>query len=249
MKWFQHQSNARHNLKFQPILEEFGLEGYGMYWILCELVAEQSQNYLITSQKKWKQSLIRTSGVDPSLLDRMLDAFADVNLISKKWLNKGALAIPKMRDYSDNWTKRPHSNYRATTEQLPVDKIRRDKIRIDKKKVTPHPSDMKLAQLLYDLIKKNTPNWYHKPNLNDWADEIRKLREIDKQPLEVIEKVIKWCQDDDFWYKNILSTTKLRKQFPKLLVQMNEKKKVPFDYITKKAKETEEYFKKLNKKL
>jgi len=111
------------------------------------------------------------------------------------------------------------------------------------------PSDMKLAQLLYDLIKKNTPNWYHKPNLNDWADEIRKLREIDKQPIEVIEKVIKWCQDDDFWYKNILSTAKLRKQFPKLLVQMNEKKKVPFDYAAKKAKETEEYFKKLNKKL
>lgn len=113
----------------------------------------------------------------------------------------------------------------------------------------PHPSDIKLAQLLYDLIKKNTPNWYHKPNLNDWADEIRKLREIDKQPVEVIEKVIKWCQDDDFWYKNILSTAKLRKQFPKLLVQMNEKKKVPFDYVTKKAKETEEYFKKLNQKL
>lgn len=247
MKWFQHQSTSHNNLKFQPILEEFGLQGYGMYWILCELVAEQGQNYVITDKKKWKQSLIWSANVDASLLDRMLIAFADSNLISKKWLNRGALAIPKMKDYSDNWTKRPPSNYRATTEQLPVDKIRLDKIRLDKKSTPLLPKDIELSQLLYNLIRKNTPNWYVKPKIEVWAAEIRKLREIDKQSLEEIEKVIRWSQDNDFWKQNILSTTKLRKQFPTLLVQMHKKAKVPFDYTAKKAKETEEYFKKLNK--
>lgn len=248
MKWFQHQSNTHRNLKFQPIIEKFGWEGYGIFWVLCELVAEQGHNYVITAKKKWKQSLIWTLHTTPELLDRLLEALANENLISKKWLNKGALSIPKMKDYSSNWTKRLQSNYRATTEKLQhkirLDKIRLDKNRIDKKRVSSSPQDLKLSQLLYDLIKKNTPEWYHKPKLEDWADEIRKLREIDKQTPELIEKVIRWSQNDDFWSKNILSTAKLRKQFSTLLVQMKEKKKPEdFDYVAQKAKEFDKKYK------
>ena len=170
MKWFQHQSNSHNNLKFQPILEEFGLKGYGMYWILCELVAEQGSNYVITSQKKWKQGLIWSSNVDPSLLDKMLISFADANLISKKWLNRGALAIPKMKDYSDNWTKRPQSNSVVTTQKLPVDKIRIDKIRIDKireeeeEKLTPS-KEMKLFIERGDFFKGLVDYVLEKTNL------------------------------------------------------------------------------------
>ena len=232
MKWFQHQANAHSNLKLQPIIEEFGWEGYGVYWVLCEIIAEQSQNYIITAKKKWKQSLFRMLQVDPQLLDKMLITFADQNLISKKWLNKGALAIPKMKEYSGNWTKRLQSNSVVTAEKLPlkkrIEENRREEKRIEKNRVTIIPQDIKLSQLLYDLIKKRTPNWYHKPDLEEWADEIRKLRVIDTQTPETIEKIIRWCQNDDFWAKNILSTAKLRKQFPTLLVQLNNQPKKPY---------------------
>ena len=35
-----------------------------------------------------------------------------------------------------------------------------------------------------------------------------------------IKEVIIWCQQDDFWYKNILSTEKLRKQYDRLVMNM-----------------------------
>ena len=47
----------------------------------------------------------------------------------------------------------------------------------------------------------------------------------DKRKPEIIEKVILWCQGDDFWQNNILSTGKLRKQFDRLEMQMRKPKK------------------------
>jgi len=170
-------------------LEEFGLKGYGMYWILCELVAEQGSNYVITSQKKWKQGLIWSSNVDPSLLDKMLISFADANLISKKWLNRGALAIPKMKDYSDNWTKRPQSNSVVTTQKLPVDKIRIDKIRIDKKRIDTLNLSKDEKQILecflnlsYKIEESEIPKWAA------WLNELKK----DNPEKNLLSNAKKW---------------------------------------------------------
>ena len=126
MKWFQHQSNSHHNLKFQPLIEEFGWESYALYWVLCELVASQGTKiYTLSAQKNWKKyliSLFKKHFQNDSELECILQKMAEVNLISKKWLNKGTLAIPKMRDYAGNWQRRPQSNYRDTTEQLQIKK-------------------------------------------------------------------------------------------------------------------------------
>ena len=53
---------------------------------------------------------------------------------------------------------------------------------------------------------------------------------LDKRSVDDIEAVIRWCQQDDFWHKNILSTDKLRKQFDKLYMNMPKDKKniIPF---------------------
>lgn len=90
------------------------------------------------------------------------------------------------------------------------------------KKYKFNQSHMELAQWLLDCIKKNKPD-FKEPNLNEWADTIRLMRERDNRKHETIRDVIKWCQLDSFWKSNILSADKLRKQFDKLEMQMNEK--------------------------
>ena len=80
--------------------------------------------------------------------------------------------------------------------------------------------DKELATLLYNLIKEKNPEWNFKPNWDIWSEDIRKLREIDNRTEEQIEFLIKWTQDDDFWSKNILSPSKLRKQFNNLIVKI-----------------------------
>ena len=48
---------------------------------------------------------------------------------------------------------------------------------------------------------------------------------IDGREIENIKKVIDWCQNDSFWYTNILSASKLRKQYDQLYMKMNKTKK------------------------
>jgi len=54
-----------------------------------------------------------------------------------------------------------------------------------------------------------------------WYDDIRKLIEIDKVEMESIRKVFIFLKSDPFWKKNILSTSKLREKFNKLILNAN----------------------------
>ena len=47
---------------------------------------------------------------------------------------------------------------------------------------------------------------------NQWMDTIKKLNEIDNIPFEVIEQIVCYIRNDEFWGKNFLSLNKLRKK-------------------------------------
>jgi hypothetical protein len=83
--------------------------------------------------------------------------------------------------------------------------------------------DMENAELLLDLILKNNPE-AKKPNLDKWADEFRKIRDIDNRTDEQVKYLIKWSQADGFWHKNIRSPEKLRKQWDQLVLEVKGKK-------------------------
>ena len=91
--------------------------------------------------------------------------------------------------------------------------------------------DLVSAKLLYNLIKENNPAWYVEPNWNQWEEDMRKIRELDKRTKEQIEYIIKWAQNDKFWKTNILSPSKLRKQFNTLVVQAKSKSENKRDVI------------------
>jgi hypothetical protein len=76
-----------------------------------------------------------------------------------------------------------------------------------------------LTDLLISEIKNNNPQAKTPANLNNWQNDIRLLIS-DGYNLEQIEKVIKWCQGDDFWKSNILSAKKLREKMGTLIIQM-----------------------------
>lgn len=81
-----------------------------------------------------------------------------------------------------------------------------------------------LSLILYKYILRNNPE-YKKPNLYDWAVHIDYMIRLDKRKPQKIYEIIKWCQQDNFWHKNILSTEKLRKQYDKLVINMVKVKK------------------------
>ena len=106
MKWFQHQSNAHRDLDTEPLIEELGLEGYGFLWITYELVADKGKNYRIKERKDWKNYLKRTSKLPQEKFEKFLSTLVKLDLINEKAYNKGDLYAPKMKKYSDDYTKR-----------------------------------------------------------------------------------------------------------------------------------------------
>ncbi len=80
--------------------------------------------------------------------------------------------------------------------------------------------EIRLSELLLEKITSRNPG-FKKPNIQTWARHIDLMIRVDKRVPSEISKVIAWCQQDQFWQNNILSTAKLRKQFDRLLMQMN----------------------------
>jgi hypothetical protein len=78
------------------------------------------------------------------------------------------------------------------------------------------------AVYLWEKIKGNNPE-HRKPSLQAWADDVRKMHELDHRPFEKIHKMIDWCQLDTFWQTNILSASKLRSKYDTMAAQANRK--------------------------
>jgi phage replication O-like protein O len=64
-----------------------------------------------------------------------------------------------------------------------------------------------------------------KSNLQSWADDFRKLIEIDGVDKRLAKKVMDWVTTDDFWKTNVLSAKKLRERFSELAIKMNGSQK------------------------
>ena len=101
-----------------------------------------------------------------------------------------------------------------------------------KDKYTSDSPYYQMAQYLYDWIKKNNPI-AKEPNWQQWADDFRKIVEIDKRETKGIKKVIDFSQTDDFWHTNILSPSKLRKQYEQLYGKSIKTKKQVSNQIYK----------------
>lgn len=80
-----------------------------------------------------------------------------------------------------------------------------------------------LAYEFYELILSNNSG-AKEPNFQKWADDFRKMIEIDKRDEQHLREVMQWSQRDSFWKGNILSANKLRQKFDQLAVQSGKAK-------------------------
>jgi len=57
-------------------------------------------------------------------------------------------------------------------------------------------------------------------SMEPWATDLERLHRLDGASWARIEEVFLWANADDFWFKNVLSPGKLRKQFARLEAEM-----------------------------
>lgn len=177
-------------------------------------------------------------GNDPRTISRWVSALEKEGHIYLKLVGKDRkifLANPHTFDIAN------------VQEPEPVAEDSGSKKKKDKKEVEPVKAkenkytdqDLMLAEMLLSKIILNFPQFENKKvKTAEWAEEMRKLREIDKATPDQIMFMITWIhggditlpgkpsrsfEPHDFWSRNIMSAKKMRKQwFDNLVPQLQQ---------------------------
>ena len=192
-----------------------------IFWLIVR------KTYGYNKKSDWisQTQIVEETGILKQHVSRTIKKLYDKNMIMKV---ENKLAIQK--DY-DLWElpKQVTSNLNRLPEKVTQtgNKVTQTGVksnlnRVPQKKernYTKESTEFKLSEYLYNLILKNNPE-HKKPDLDIWSKHIDKMIRIDKRDTNRIKEVITWCQKDNFWYKNILSTQKLREKYDQLVLNM-----------------------------
>jgi hypothetical protein len=80
------------------------------------------------------------------------------------------------------------------------------------------PEDLDLARWMFSLNEQLLPG-SKEPKFEDWANDIRLMRERDQRTPEAIRELYQWAHDDGFWKSNIRCPEKLREKWETLAIQ------------------------------
>lgn len=244
MQWIKHDTDANQDAKLQNVLLDYGIEGYGLYWYCIELIAGKIDKNNITFELEHDARIIaRNVGSTAQKVEEMMKYFVDVGLFEcsnntitclklAKRLDQSMTSNPQMREIIKSF--KSHDGVMMKSDEVMQDKIRSDKNREDIKpfvssetkrsKFKYSDEDMRFAKEMFKRILTVTPS-AKEPSFKSWANTIRLMRESDNRDHTTMWKVFSWANKDSFWCSNILSPTKLRKQFDKLQVKANETNK------------------------
>ena len=110
----------------------------------------------------------------------------------------------------------------STQSKLKESKVKNTKV--NNNSFLSDSTEYRLSEFLFKYIKKNNEDT-KEPNFQTWAKHFDYILRIDKRNLEEVKLLIKFCQMDSFWLKNILSPSKLREKYDRLILEMKDKKK------------------------
>ena len=188
IKWFQHQSNAHRDFNTEPLIEKYGMEGYGFFWVCGEIIAEKGEDYKILAEKGWKRYLISRAKIVEGKVDEILNEMAELNLIEKQEWLKGNLSMPKMSKYSDDYTKKIRrvseqdtESVRTVSKSVRQDKIREDKIREDKSIYT-------TGEIVFENFWKSYPKKKEKPKARSVWQKLRPDKKLIQEIMAGLEK-------------------------------------------------------------
>ncbi len=225
-------------------LWENGNERYAKWWIdILMMVNHESHKVLVNGklieiaagERLTSINKLATQwGATRRTVDRFLELLADDDMISfnKSRENGTTLKVLHYADYQQSEAKSVKGSAQATAQGMAQRTTHKQEPKNDKnekKEDSQHSRKREYADdspelieatYLWEKIKGNNPE-HRKPDLQSWADDIRKMNQLDHRPFEKIHKMIDWCQIDTFWQTNILSASKLRSKYDTMAAQAN----------------------------
>lgn len=161
-----------------------------------------------------------------SQVDRELTALIDRNIVVVIEIgSKGARVMGFNKNYKEWGDKAPTKKAVSEIVQKPIKEAANKKQKYDKDNTY-----FKMAIYFHERVSQvaNDAGISHlikKSNMQTWADDMRKLIEIDEVDKQLVKQVMDWVTQDSFWRTNVLSAKKLREKFMELAIKMNSEKR------------------------
>jgi len=120
MRWFKHYTDAFDDEGFDVLADEFGgLEGYGIFWRVVEIVGKQMDGTDRCEASYSIKTWCRKLGVRTKKLDRFLAVVQqELNFHVEKSDKSLLIRIPKLLSLRDEWSRK---KARTPEPLLPVD--------------------------------------------------------------------------------------------------------------------------------
>ncbi len=228
------------------ILEtDYGNDGYAFWFKLLEVLGKAEGHYYDFKDPAGKRYLLAKARVNEETAINMFNLLGDLDAIDKQLWKKHQVI------WSQNFVDGIASVYKKRNREVPKKPIFKGDIVVeappnnpgtDLKKVYAKDSlEYVLAWYLQSKIKEGNKAFIVKgeTQVQKWAYDIDLMIRIDKRNSRELAYVIKWATEDSFWSGNILSASKLRKQYAQLWkkagMHYDKSKLVDIDKILKKG--------------
>lgn len=130
MKWFKHDTTARHDTKIKLLKREFGAEGYGVYFQILEIVGE---NVKENNQSEWSfveeihtmATLADEIGVTLKKFQKIAEFCNKIGLFLKI---DGKLCVPKILDRLDEYARKRKGDLDLDKRQKELSRQTPDKL-------------------------------------------------------------------------------------------------------------------------
>lgn len=111
MRWFKHLSNASEDEKLAELIEIHGAEGYGIYWMILEKIADKmSKGQTSTNCKYPASKWAKICGKNPRGMNKFYETFAYLKLMKISYINNESKHINidchNLLKYRDEYTKK-----------------------------------------------------------------------------------------------------------------------------------------------
>lgn len=111
MRWFKHLSNASEDEKLAELIEIHGAEGYGIYWMILEKIADKmSKGQTSTNCKYPASKWAKICGKNPRGMNKFYETFAYLKLMKISYIDNNSKHIDidcsNLLKYRDEYSKK-----------------------------------------------------------------------------------------------------------------------------------------------
>jgi hypothetical protein len=225
LRWFKHLTDASDDDFLKVLEHEYGWEGYGRWWKLCEIVGKnvKKNDTVATRSLPWPEWQTKLKG-KRNQLRCFVECLANHGRISfKETGDILEISLPKLLKYRDEYSKKSGHTTDTNPDSVGVqnteDRSTEENRPNSRPDFTDDSREMKAAKYLFSKIRENNAG-AKEPTWQQWAREFDRIFRIDGRDTNDVRVVIDWSQADPFWLTNILSPAKLRKQYDRLKLAM-----------------------------